>query len=196
MKINIPQKYRALGNVVLFMVILLLAHFFWKFFILGDESNEHVSFFGWDISQPFIFLSRHIAISTHKILNFIGFDTTLHANNIIRHEGGTMGICVVWACSGIKQAYIFTIIILLFKGPWIHKLWYIPMGLVFVYLFNMFRIVLITAIVKNHPEQFDLWHEHILKYGFYAMIFLLWVVWNEYFVIKRELRADANNISE
>ena len=64
------------------------------------------------------------------------------------------------------------------------------MGLIFVYLFNLFRIVFITAVIDKHPEQFDFWHEYVMKYAFYGMIFLLWVVWNELFVLKKPQSND------
>ena len=186
MKIKIPENLKPFAGVLYFMVILLVSHFFWKFFVLGDELGDQVTFFGLDITQPFVVMSEHIAVWTHKALNFIGYSTNLMPGNVIRHTTGSQGgVCVVWSCSGIKQAYIFFVIILFYPGPWKHKLWYIPMGLLFVYLFNLFRIFLITAIIKKHPEQFDLWHEHILKYAFYGMIFLLWVAWNEIFVLKK-----------
>lgn len=172
------------SDILYFVVILLISHFFWKYFVQGDEDGDLVTFFGLNISQPFIYLSEHIAVLTHKILNFLGFETSLQPNNIIRHNISKNAVCVIWGCTGIKQAYIFFCIIAFYKGPWKHKLWYIPVGFVFVYLFNLFRIVFITGIIDKHPNQFDLWHEHILKYLFYVMIFFLWVFWNEKFVRK------------
>ncbi len=186
MKLKLPEHIKPYAGIIYFMVILLASHYFWKFFILGDDLDQQVTFFGLDISGPFIYMSKHIAISTHKILNFIGFDTMLADNNVVRHLSGSRGgVCVVWSCSGIKQAYIFFCIIALYKGPWKHKAWFIPLGLLAVYAFNLFRIVFITAVIKKHPDHFDLWHEYILKYAFYGMIFLLWVYWNERFVLEK-----------
>lgn len=174
------------SGVIYFIIILLASHFFWKFFVVGDESGDFVKFFGLDITYPFVVMAEHIAELTHKALNLLGYDTMLQSNNVIRHTTGSRSsVCVIWGCSGIKQAYIFFCIIAFYKGPWKHKLWYIPTGLVLMYLFNNFRIIFITAIVEKHPNQFDLWHEYILKYAFYGMIFLLWVVWNEKFVTKK-----------
>ena len=129
-------------------------------------------------------MARHIAELTHKVVKFLGYETILLPGNVVKHTAGSLSsIQVVWGCSGIKQAYVFFCIIAFYKGPWKHKLWYIPMGLVLVYLFNNFRIIFIMAIMKNSPEQFDLWHEHIMKYAFYGLIFILWVIWNEKFVL-------------
>lgn len=191
--VSAKRKESALG-VLYFLIILLASHFFWKFFVLGDESGVQVTFFGLDISQPFIFMSQHIAEVSNKILNFIGYETSLFPNNIVRHNESQHAVCIIWGCTGIKQAYIFFCIIAFYKGPWKHKLWYIPMGLICVYLFNIFRIVFITAVIDKHPEQFELWHEHILKYAFYMMIFVLWVIWEEKFNLGKK-RVEPTNVS-
>lgn len=50
MKNLLPEKLRPFNSVIYFMIILVVSHFFWKFFVIGDESNEQVTFFGWNIS--------------------------------------------------------------------------------------------------------------------------------------------------
>lgn len=190
MKNLLPKNLKVFSGVFSFIIILIVSNYFWKYFVLGDESGVSVTFFGFDISRPFVYLSHQIAVSTHQILNFIGYDTSLTPNNVVRHSISGSSVCVVWSCSGIKQAYIYFCIIAFFSGPWKHKLWYIPMGLIFVYLFNLFRIVFITAIIDKHPEQFDFWHEYVMKYAFYGMIFLLWVAWNELFILKKPQSKD------
>lgn len=180
-----PEKLKPYKGIIYFVVILLVSHFFWKLFVLGDENGEMVTFFGWNISQPFIFMAHHIAVVTQSILNAFGYDIKMYSNNVLEHVVSKNGVWVIWGCTGIKQAYIFFCIIAFYSGPWKHKLWYIPLGVVFVYLFNIFRIVLIMMIIDKHPNQFNLWHEHILKYVFYLMIFVLWVFWNEKFVEKK-----------
>ena len=165
------------------MIILFVSHFFWKFTVLGDETDTTVTFFGMDISAPFIWMSRHIAQIITTVLNFLGFDVTLNSQNVIRHASG-QAIRVVWACAGIKQAYIFLCIILFYRGPWLKKLWYIPLGLLVVYLFNIFRIAFITGFIEFYPNSFGFLHEHLFKYLFYGIIFLMWVLWEEKIVLK------------
>ena len=182
MKIELPEKLKPYSSIIYFAVLLMISHFLWKIFVLGDESDEVVSLFGMDISLPFTYMAQHIAKVTYSILNWIGYDITLYPNNVIRHDVSKNAVWIVWACTGIKQAYIFICIIAFYRGSWLHKLWYIPLGLIFIYLFNSFLIILITIIIDKYPHQFELWHEHILKYAFYGMIFLFWALWHEKFV--------------
>lgn len=179
MKLQLPEKLKPYSGVIYFVIILLVSHFFWKYTVLGDEEGYLVSFFGLDITRPFDFMARHTARVSHWLLQGLGFSTSLTDNNVIRHTVSLNAVHIVWSCTGIKQAYILFCILAFSRGPWQHKLWYIPLGLLCVYLFNILRITFITAIIDGHPEQFELWHEHITKYAFYIMIFGLWVVWEE-----------------
>lgn len=166
------------AGIIYFVVILFVSHFIWKFTVIGDESDQFVTFFGMDISAPFVFMARHVAFVVSELLNFLNFPVELSTNNIIRHDNN-VAVMIVWSCTGLKQAYIFTCIILFYSGSFKKKLWFIPLGLLLVYLFNIFRITAITALIKANPNWFYLLHEHVFKYMFYAMIFGLWVIWEE-----------------
>ena len=166
------------AGISYFVVILIVSHFFWKFTVLGDETDQFVSFFGMDISAPFIAMARHVAVMSSELLSFMNFPVELNANNIIRHDNG-VAVQIVWSCTGLKQAYIFTCIILFYRGSFKKKMWFIPLGLLLVYVFNIFRITAITALIKANSDWFYLLHEHAFKYMFYAMIFGLWVIWEE-----------------
>lgn len=179
-----PEALKPYKGIIFFVVALLTAHFFWKLTVIGDEFENNVTFFGLNLSQPFIVLSAHIARVTNMILHFFGYETTLYPNNIIKHANNN-AVCIVWACTGIKQAFIFAVIMLFSRGKLPGKLLYIVFGWMCIYLFNIFRIVFITAVIKNHPEAFELLHEHILKYLFYVMIFFIWVYWEEKLADKK-----------
>ena len=59
----------------------------------------------------------------------------------------------------------------------VKKLWFIPLGLVCAYLFNILRITLIAIAIEHHPDWFELLHEYVFKYMFYFMLFCLWLLW-------------------
>ncbi len=177
-KFKWPEKLVPLKGIIYFFVILLVSHFFWKFTMLGDESNSLVTFFGMDLSAGFNFMVEHVAQVSYKMLIFLGYPVVLEGVNIIRHDND-VAVRIVWACTGYKQAYIFFVIIAFYYGPFLRKLWFIPAGLVVVYLFNIFRIVMIIAAIKERPESFEFLHEGLYKYLYYGVIFLMWVLWEE-----------------
>ncbi len=187
-KLVFPKQLEPMKGAIYFVVIVLSAHFFWKYFVLGDETDTIITFLGWDISAPFNYASTHVAQISHWLLNKIGYQTTLNSCNVIRHTGSGHSAQVVWGCTGIKQAYIFFCIIAFYYGSWKHKLWYIPLGFLLIYLVNLARITLLLTIIEKHPNSFHFWHEEVTKYLFYIFLFLLWVVWNEVFVLRKRNR--------
>lgn len=189
----IKNKLTPYNGVIYFIVILLVCHFAWKFLVKGDETDQFVSFLGIDLTPFFNFMVNHTAHTTKAVLNFLGIDIQLYPNYVMKLSNDGFGIKIIWACTGIKQAYIFFCIIAFYRGPWLKKLWYIPAGLVVVYLYNIFRISLIVAVVQNHPSWFTFLHEYVLKYLFYVIIFGMWVLWEEKFVIKKPVKIVSKN---
>ena len=94
-------------------------------------------------------------------------------------------IAVIESCSGLKQFYQLFFLLLIFPGPWKHKLWYIPSGVLLIFLVNIFRIVMLSFILLWKPDIWDLAHMWVLRPFYYVVIFGLWVVWVERFKEKR-----------
>ncbi|MDR3652136.1 MAG: exosortase/archaeosortase family protein [Paludibacter sp.] len=185
--LKLPEELEPYRAVILFAVILMLSNFFWKYDVIGDESesiNSTITFWGFDITPPFTMMAHHVAHVTESVLNFLGSSVSLLPNNSLRHANGN-SVLIIWACTGLKQAYIFFCIIAFNRGPWIKKLWYVPFGLVVVYLFNIFRICTITACIEYHPHWFNFLHLYFFKYLYYLVIFGMWVFWEERIIGKR-----------
>ncbi|MDR1653010.1 MAG: exosortase/archaeosortase family protein [Prevotellaceae bacterium] len=174
-------KFDHYKGIIYFAVILIVAHFLWKFLITGDESDTMVTLLGIDISAPFRFMVRHIALVCNKVINFFGFGSILRYGNNIWFPDVQTGIRIVWGCTAIKQSYIFICIIAFYRGSWKNKLWYVPAGLIVIYLFNILRICIIAIVTKYYHEWFYFTHEIFLKLVFYFVIFMMWVLWEEKF---------------
>lgn len=83
------------------------------------------------------------------------------------------------SCSGLKQILQFVILFLVFPGPWIRKLWFIPVGILIIHLINIFRIVGLSVITVEAPQYWQFSHDYIFRPIFYLGIFLLWIWWVE-----------------
>jgi exosortase/archaeosortase family protein len=176
-----PEKLAPFKGVILFAVIMMLSNVFWKYNLVGDEAKDTdstVMLWGMNISTPFVFMAHHVAHFSKAILNFLDFSVILRPNNVLGYENGSC-VQIIWGCTGLKQAYICFCILAFSIGPWRKKLWFVPLGLFVVYAFNIFRISFIVASVENHPDWFHFLHLYAFKYGFYLIIFLLWVLWEE-----------------
>lgn len=193
--ITIPDRVREFSGVFYFVFILMVSNLFWKWTVMGTDTDTIVTFFDYDITGPFVWMADHIAKISITVLKLFNHSTVLEPGNIIRNDNG-YAVQVVWSCSGIKQAYILTSIIVFYRGPWMQKLWYIPFGIMCVILFNQFRVISIIALIQYNPEWFDFLHEQFFKYLFYTMIFGLWVYWEERIRPKKIKKTETVEISE
>lgn len=174
-RLRFRKAFAPYADTSIFVVTLLVANYFWKFTVLGDEGGTSVVWFGWDITAPFDFLCRHI---TTVAVGLIGLfrDTCVQDSAYSYHFLSGLHTTIGWSCSGLKQAFIWTMLMLTTRGGWKHKTWFIPMGWLCVYGVNILRIVLISLLTEHHPEQFEFWHTYFFKYLFYAILFALWLL--------------------
>ncbi|MBQ2170366.1 MAG: hypothetical protein II448_01325, partial [Paludibacteraceae bacterium] len=57
---RLSDTIRPYRDVLIFMITLLVANYFWKFTMVGDEDGDVVTWFGLDITAPFAWMSCHI----------------------------------------------------------------------------------------------------------------------------------------
>lgn len=180
-------------GILYFLVLLFFFHFSWKAAIDGDIDGDYIYFFGKDITPAWF----HTACLwlTSAIAWFIrlmpGTQDLVRESAVLYFPDGGIKVSIVWGCTGIKQMFIFAGIILLYWGPFLKKLWYIPLGCTILTVYNIIRIGLIVMFTRGYPERFDWLHDGIFRYIYYTIVFLLWVYWEEVVVKKHRLTASA-----
>lgn len=179
------KKYHlyAFKDVAIFMVILIVFHFLWRTFV-GDILS--VDF----IRNSANWLARQVYIESAWFFSVTGANVTafdslmvaeaLRENVFICHVNNGL-VYVNLSCSGLKQFYQWFFLMLLFPGPWKHKAWFIPFGILIVHLVNVFRIIGMVYVTMLIPEHWDFMHDWIMRPFFYVVMFFLWVWWNERF---------------
>lgn len=113
--------------------------------------------------------------------------TTINAQRLIaavNKEGGWARVIVAPECASLKQWLHWIFLMAIFPGPWKHKLWYIPAGLVVIEWTNVVRVCGILLMQIPWPNSFHIAHDYIFKVFFYFIIFLMWVLWVEKFYNK------------
>lgn len=172
--ISFVKKYKLqpIVDVAIFSIITIFFHYLWwhglKSFLMNFMAFQQMEgFLAHQVFLPSAWIVENILAYPIKTL-----DNTLYfANNGY--------VAVEGSCSGLKQFYQWTVLMILFPGPWKKKLWYIPMGLLVIHLVNIFRIVTLSVIVVHWPQNWDFIHEWILRPFFYVVIFAMWVMWVE-----------------
>ena len=181
----LKQQFEPYKDILIFIVTLLAANYFWKFTVMGDENGDMVTWFGWDITAPFEWLACHTATVVYHLIALFRDTVSMPEPHTIRFEAGT-GTTIIWGCTPIKQSFIWFWLIATvlplkitnYKFP-IAKLCYIPLGWVCCYAFNILRIFLIALLIEHHPDWFHMLHDYLFKYLFYGMLFGLWVIFVE-----------------
>ena len=171
---NIQLRLQPYRDIIIFVVTLLVANYAWKWTFVGDEEGDVVTWLGMDVTAPFEFMACHIASVVYWLLSLVRDTAYMTDVHTIRFVSGS-GTTIIWGCTGLKQSFIWLCLILTVRGGWKHKLWFIPFGWLCCYVFNILRIFLISLFIEYHPEWFDVLHDYIFKYLFYAMLFGLWV---------------------
>lgn len=175
---RIKVRLKPYEDVIIFIVTLLVANGFWKWSMTGDETGDAVTWFGLDVTAPFEFMACHIASVVYWLVSLVRDTASLVGEHTIRFESGS-GTTIIWGCTAIKQSFIWLCLILTVRGGWNQKWWFIPLGWVCCYLFNILRIFLIALLIEHHPDWFTVLHDYLFKYAFYAMLFALWVLFVE-----------------
>lgn len=168
-------------NVLLFAVIILGFHFFYR---------AWVHWFHWWPIRDFMMYIRG-EMSTLVFEQSLWFDRHVLGMEIVSQDQTMIFpacgyITINASCSGFKQIMQFVVLMLIFPGPWKHKLWFIPMGIIIVHLTNLFRIVGLSVITENWVEYWHFSHDNLFRPFFYVVMFFLWVWWVEKFLEKPE----------
>lgn len=175
------NKLQPIVDVAIFGIITIVFHYLWwnglKEFLLNFMAFRNME----------AFLAHQVFLPSAWIMENILHYTTTAADNTIYLENNSY-VAVVGSCSGLKQFYQWTVLMILFPGPWKKKLWYIPLGIITIHVVNILRIVILCVVAVHWPQQWDFIHEWVLRPFFYVVIFAMWVVWVEK-IRKREVSA-------
>lgn len=171
-------------GIVFFVIALFASNYLWEFTVTGDEieTTVEVSILGVDVTAFFRWCVQWFTYCTHIVLCVVGTPHTL-VNNIIGFANGH-SMHVVAGCTAVKQLFIAFCILAFARGQWMRKLWYIPCAIMTLVAFNIFRLVVLSYIVRDYIEWFDFFHVVIMKYMFYATILLLWYIWDEHLRLR------------
>jgi exosortase/archaeosortase family protein len=187
-----PQN-RSVVDVGLFILLILGFHYLY----LGWQACEY-----WPLKNTIDKLSLWSVDllfdqCTWVLQHVFGIDiTTITDKRLIaalNKDGGWSNVVIAPECASMKQWFHWLFLMLLFPGPWKHKAWYIPAGLVIIEWTNIVRIcgILMMQMQWPGPNTFHIAHDYIFKVFFYLIIFLMWVLWVEKF--KNKTTKKINN---
>ena len=170
-------KLKPLIDVATFMLITVVFHYLWwgglVQWLSGMEwFNAFRDFMTWLVFTQAAWFNTHI----------LGLEFNTTATTLIFPGSGYVEVAE--SCAGTKQFYQIIVLFLLIRGPWKHKVWYIPAALLLMHLVNVVRIIVLSWVVIHYTKQWDFIHEWILRPFFYVVIFAEWYLWIEFFAVR------------
>ncbi|HMM12735.1 MAG TPA: hypothetical protein PKE03_11635 [Bacteroidales bacterium] len=176
------HRLAPLRNVLLFAFLLMSFHYFylwWSargFYPLARQVDDLFQYASDILFRQSVWILKNI-FGTNII-------TDVQTIWVTTSTGQWGYVDVSPGCTSLKQWLHFIFIMLFFPGSWKHKLWYIPAGILVLHGVNIIRIVGLTLTLIPWSHHFNFFHDYIFKTFFYLLIFVMWVIWVEYFQVK------------
>lgn len=88
---------------------------------------------------------------------------------------------IVEGCNAVSVIILFVSFVIAFSGKFKTTLLFIVTGSALIYLLNVIRIAILTALLFYFPEKEHILHGVLFPLIIYGLVFILWVFWvNKY----------------
>lgn len=158
----------------------------WRGLKYCGESSAGFLWGGWaafyDLVGNLLATCDSLILSLMKIPHF-------HEKRVIIVEG-TNGIYFGDLCLGIAPMFIYSGIILAFGNNLKAKLWFIPMGVAFIFLINVLRLLALVLIQARFNTYFDFAHDYLYVVITYSLIFVLVMWWMNRWAFTNSSKSD------
>ncbi len=177
----------------------------WLMFILRAIVLFFIFLLFYKLLRKIPFIDRIYIDILHKFASFLlnmssffigllGYEVTTYGKTIkIIDDLYTPGVYLDRGCMGRNVILAYAGLIAVFPGKIVHKLWYIPLGLVIITFINILRIAGLAVIYHRWPEYGDVNHYVIFKYTAWLIILILWMIWVNKFS-KLSLKNYKKNV--
>jgi exosortase family protein XrtF len=88
-------------------------------------------------------------------------------------------INVFEGCNGINVMIVFVSFLFAFGGQLKKIAWFLPLGIVIIYLANLIRVMTLYYVAEYWATYFYYIHKYVLTAFLYLLVFVLWWFWIE-----------------
>lgn len=170
------KKYKAIW--------LFLLRFFGVYGLGVWGYNTYLSYFTTEIDQITRWVTLQVAALFSLTLPEIKPVFSVVSPIAEIHYFDSTLVLLIEGCNAVSVMILFLAFIVAFSGPLSRYLWFAPLGIIMLYIANIFRIYLIGMIVLYLPNYVDMAHDFVFPGVIYGTTFLLWVVWVKYLANK------------
>ena len=187
---SVYQKYQLLSPLYKFIFNSFLLIAVWAIFF---QSFRHLSFIH-NFYEDITYLLTKIYLNVSKIVLEV-FGYTVVVTGKVMKIKDSAGIYLDRGCLGRNLMGLFVGFLLAFPGNIKSKFWYIPLGLIFIFILNVSRITGLVLVTSKIPDT-TIDHHAIYNYTVYGLIFLMWYYWiTRYSVVRNSKPAKKQAIS-
>lgn len=86
-------------------------------------------------------------------------------------------VLIEHGCNGLILMVLFAAFVIAFPGPWRQKLWYVPAGILVIYLINSLRVIGLALNQIFSKNSFEFNHKYTFTILVYGAIMLFWMIW-------------------
>ncbi|WP_299777276.1 exosortase family protein XrtF [uncultured Formosa sp.] len=181
--------YQTYKHVIRFIVTFLAVYF-----IMSLSYKWYLDFSKTSTSQP-DYITYQVAKQSQDLLNVFGYESRIALSEgeqwVRLYLNETYIIRVIEGCNAVSVIILFMAFIVAFASTFKKTVLYLLAGGILIYLVNVLRIAFISVALYYYPESEHLIHGVVFPLIIYGMVFLLWVIWVNYFVKLK--KKDAEN---
>jgi exosortase family protein XrtF len=141
-------------------------------------------------------ITRVVGEQTVSVLTFFGYDAGLEQHNqelsMKLFLNDVYLARVIEGCNSLSVIILFIAFIIAFPGPLKKTFLYAIFGSLIIYGINILRISFLTVALGRFPAEKELLHNLVFPLIIYGLVFLLWVIWVNYFSNYKEVRDEKN----
>lgn len=151
-----------------FLAYILLTSIY-KFYLNSYQSN--------DLDGITVVVGRNV----EQLMHFLNYDVAIQKDSAkpwyVVFFNGEKVIRIIEGCNAVSVIILFVAFIVAFSGKFKTTLIYIFLGILSIYILNVFRISLLTVLLYHYPDQTHLLHGVFFPLIIYGFVFILWVIW-------------------
>ena len=159
--------------------IRFLATFVGIYFVLNIVYGFWISSYDQQVDT----LTTIVTRQSSSLLNFFGEETHTSpkalapAISILNSSG--VAVSVFEGCNSVNVMIVFVAFLFAFGGERKKIAWFLPTGLVIIYVANLLRVMTLYYVAEYWHQYFYYMHKYILTALLYALVFILWWWWIE-----------------
>lgn len=168
---------RFLLKLVLIYLMLHLLQLYFNESVIGEELNSRISNF---IAFGTVWLMKCFSIPSSFLE--MGHGAQLFVES-------KQSVYIDHSCNAFNIQKAFLALVLAASHKNKHLLWYLPLGVLSIFLVNIVRVWALAMIYYNAPTLLEINHKYIFTIVVYAWIFVLFLIWVNRFVQAKRVSA-------